>query len=70
MVKANTDPSAAQKLILWPDGTWCWHDDFKPADYTHMSDDYETIDLSDGPSVQRLAIENPDIHHEIEDELS
>lgn len=70
MSAAIANPSAGQKLILWPDGTWCWYDDFRPADYTHMSDDYEIIDLSDGPSVQRIALDNPALHQEITDELT
>ena len=33
------------KVIVWPDGTWCDEEDLH--EYTHMSDDYEIVYLTD-----------------------
>ncbi|KPH66979.1 MULTISPECIES: hypothetical protein [unclassified Novosphingobium] len=49
------------KLLLWPDGTWCWHEDYRPCDYTHVSDEFEVIDLSGMPAVKRTAGNFPDV---------
>ncbi|WP_288806379.1 hypothetical protein [uncultured Novosphingobium sp.] len=51
---AAANDNAGIKLMLWPDGTWCWHDDYRPADYAHMSGDFEIIDMEGMPAVQRL----------------
>lgn len=56
---------AGIKLVLWPDGTWCWHDDYRASDYTHMSDDFEIVDMADMPAVARLAAEHPAVRGEI-----
>ncbi|MNU33556.1 hypothetical protein D3C71_221190 [compost metagenome] len=35
----------ADDVHLWPDGTWCLHEDL--GEYGHMSDDYEIITPAD-----------------------
>ena len=32
---------SAADVCLWPDGTWCLHEDL--GEYGHMSDDYEVV---------------------------
>jgi len=70
MAVTNANLGDNQKIVLWADGTWCWLDDFRPADYTHMSDDYEIIDMGDMPSVDRIGREMPHLHHEIVSDLT
>jgi hypothetical protein len=71
----KTQPTAAPnanegiKLVLWPDGTWCWHDDFREEDWTFMSDDYEVIDLGDMPRVERFAREDAQLCADVLEEL-
>lgn len=33
-------------IYLWPDGTWVLVEEFSPADYSHMSDDFELKTLT------------------------
>lgn len=33
------------KVVVWPDGTWCDEEDLH--EYTYMSDDYETVYLTE-----------------------
>lgn len=33
------------KVVVWPDGTWC--DEEELHEYTHMSDDYEIVYLTE-----------------------
>lgn len=66
---AAANDKAGIKLMLWPDGTWCWHDDYRPADYAHMSGDFEIIDMGDIPAVQRFAAEHRVPPAEIGDDL-
>ncbi|MGF7156213.1 hypothetical protein [Novosphingobium gossypii] len=71
----KTEPTATPnankgiKLVLWPDGTWCWRDDFDPAEYAFMSDDYEVIDMGDMPRVERLACEDAQLCADVLKEL-
>ncbi len=37
---AEPNPNAGITLVLWPDGTWCWGDDFREEDWGFMSYDY------------------------------
>jgi hypothetical protein len=62
---AAVTETPASNLVLWPDGTWCWQDDFRAEDYAWVSDDYEVIDMADMPAVQRIAIEHPGLVEEI-----
>ena len=32
---------AGEGLVLWPDGTWCYHEELR--EHAHMSDDYEVV---------------------------
>lgn len=32
-------------VCLWPDGTWCLHEDL--GEYGYMSDDYEVVPAED-----------------------
>lgn len=71
----KTQPTAAPnanegiKLVLWPDGTWCWQDEYCPADYTFMSDDFEIIDIDDMPRVERLSRDHAQLCADILNEL-
>ncbi|ALR22836.1 hypothetical protein [Sphingobium baderi] len=66
---AAPNPNAGHEIVLWPDGTWCWHDEFDPAEWSHMSDDYEVIDMGDMPRVERLAREDAQLCADVLEEL-
>ncbi|WP_156029188.1 hypothetical protein [Sphingobium sp. DC-2] len=59
----------ANILMIWPDGTWCWGDEYDPADYAHMSDDFEVADMDDLPQSQRVVRDWPDVATEIADHI-
>lgn len=66
---AAPNPNAGHEIVLWPDGTWCWHDEFDPAEWSFMSDDYEVIDMGDMPRVERLAREDAQLCADVLEEL-
>lgn len=66
---AAPNPNAGHEIVLWPDGTWCWHDEFDPAEWSFMSDDYEVIDMGDMPRVERLAREDAQVCADVLEEL-
>lgn len=41
----NIRPIPCNAIVLWPDGTWCYHEDL--SEYQHMSDDYEIVGIDD-----------------------
>ncbi|KPH63565.1 hypothetical protein ADT71_13055 [Novosphingobium sp. ST904] len=67
-VQSATDTSLqANILMIWPDGTYCRGDEYDPADFAHMSDDYEIADMADLPQAQRVVRDWPDGAAEIAD---
>lgn len=66
---ADPNPNAGHEIVLWPDGTWCWNDEFDPAEWSFMSDDYEVIDMGDMPRVERLAREDAQLCAGVLEEL-
>lgn len=66
---ADPNPNAGHEIVLWPDGTWCWNDEFDPAEWSFMSDDYEVIDMGDMPRVERLAREDAQLCADVLEEL-
>jgi len=54
---APKSDNAGIKLVLWPDGTWCWQEDYSEQDYAHTSGDFEVIDMADMPAVKRATDE-------------
>lgn len=49
-LETNGGPTGASSVelddvLVWPDGTWVWEDDYSSADYSHKSDDYLRIRL-------------------------
>ena len=32
-------------IIFWPDGVWCYTEEYKDSDYSYKSDDYISVDL-------------------------
>ncbi|EQB10233.1 hypothetical protein GR702_21105 [Novosphingobium sp. FGD1] len=66
---AAPNPNAGHEIVLWPDGTWCWNDEFDPAEWSFMSDDYEVIDMGDMPRVERLTREDAQLCADVLEEL-
>ena len=66
---AAAAPHGGVKIMVWPDGTWCWQDEYCPADYASMSDDFEIIDMDDMPRVERLARDPAPLCDDILNEL-
>lgn len=57
MSNINMNPmpcSGTGSLIvrIWPDGTFATLEDIREGDYSHMSDDYEDLDLYDFDKIQ------------------
>lgn len=67
---AAPDSSRANILMIWPDGTYCWGDEYDPADFAHMSDDYEIADMAELPQAQRVVRDWPDVAAEIADHIA
>jgi hypothetical protein len=44
-MKELNDITHLNKLVVWPDNTWCLLEDLRF--YTHMSDDYEIVYLTE-----------------------
>ena len=41
------------EVAIWPDGDWAkMYDDFLGGDYSHKSDDYETLNLNDAEAMK------------------
>ncbi|MFC0685281.1 hypothetical protein AB3M93_18530 [Novosphingobium panipatense] len=66
---AAPNPNAGHEIVLWPDGTWCRNDEFDPAEWSFMSDDYEVIDMGDMPRVERLTREDAQLCADVLEEL-
>jgi|GEM_PF-3394043 len=67
---ATVPSSRAHILMIWPDGTWCWGDEYDPADFAHMSDDYEIADMAELPQAQRVVRDWPDVAAGIADHIA
>ena len=39
---------------IWPDNTWVLFEDYRDSDWSHMSDDYQDVDLNDFAAFQKL----------------
>lgn len=48
------DTSHLNKIVLWPNGTWCLQEDL--VYYTHLSDDYEIIYMTDDEYEQWVSV--------------
>lgn len=66
---APKSDNAGIKLVLWPNGTWFWEDDYSERDYAHMSGDFEVIDMADMPAVKRIAGEFPAVFEDVGEHL-
>lgn len=44
-----------EKILVWPDGLWCWEDEY--CEYNSMhSDDFVVIHVLDGQDPDQLAL--------------
>lgn len=35
-------------IYYWPDGTWCYQEEYSEVTYSFKSDDFGKVDVSDG----------------------
>lgn len=35
-----------EDIFLWPDGTWCYREEFVSGEFSHVSDDYRVIQFA------------------------